>query len=82
VLKVFIKYFLGAFKSRKAPLIPIMSISKITARMKTIGFRIKIVKELHKYEFLSSPCFFLSGVTVKIHAWVRMRMPQLLWKDY
>jgi len=42
---VVLEYFLDTFKSRKAPLIPIMSNSTPTARLKTDGFRIKIVKD-------------------------------------
>jgi 6-phosphogluconolactonase len=45
VLKVVIKYFLGAFKSRKAPLIPIMSNSTPTAQVKTTDYRLEIVND-------------------------------------
>ena len=45
MLKVVIKYFLETFKSRKVVLIPDMSNSTPTARLKTDGFRIKIVKD-------------------------------------
>jgi 6-phosphogluconolactonase len=45
VLKGVIKYFLETFKSRKAPLIPIMSNSMPTARVKSDGFRIEIVND-------------------------------------
>jgi len=46
VPKVDIRYFLGAFKSRKAPSIKTMSNSTLTDRIKTDGFRLKIVNDL------------------------------------
>ena len=45
MLEVVLEYFLDTFKSRKAPLIPIMSNSTPTARVKSDGFRIEIVND-------------------------------------
>jgi 6-phosphogluconolactonase len=45
VLEVILEYFLKTFKSRKVVLIPAMSNSTPTARVKTDGFRIKIVND-------------------------------------
>ena len=45
MLKVFLKYFLETFKSRKVVLVPAMSNSTPTARVKTDVSRIKIVND-------------------------------------
>ena len=46
MVKAELKYFLGANKSRKRPLFPIMSNSMLTARMKSDDYQLKIVNGL------------------------------------